>query len=132
MGATYRTQGPTLHLWPAGLEEIRTRELHGSRSVAIETGYATTSAALTLGVNPMPTRAIRPLTPRQQDAVNAIESFTCTHHYAPTFADLAAVLGISTTAVEALVEGARKKGRVASAPGVPRSLHVVRPDAAAG
>ena len=80
----------------------------------------------------MPSRADRRLSPRQQDAVDAIESFTRTHHYAPTFADLAAGLRISTTAVEALVEGARKKGRVASAPGVPRSLHVVRPDAPTG
>jgi len=79
----------------------------------------------------MPSRADRRLSPRQQDAVDAIESFTRTHHYAPTFADLAGVLRISTTAAEALVEGARKKGRVASARGVPRSLHVVRKDEAA-
>ena len=74
-------------------------------------------------------------TPRQAEALAAIERFQLDNGFAATLADLAKVLGISNSAVVGLVAALRRKGMVTSRPGIARSLrslHAVRPDAAAG
>ncbi len=74
-------------------------------------------------------------TPRQAEALAAIERFPIDNGYPPSLADLARLLGVSNSAVVGLVAALRRKGMVTSRPGIARSLrslHVVRPDAPAG
>jgi repressor LexA len=67
-----------------------------------------------------------PLPPGQQRCLDAIRAFIAEHGYAPTFRELAAMLGIeSTNGITVHLKALERKHRVTREPGKSRTLRVV-------
>jgi hypothetical protein len=74
----------------------------------------------------------RPLSPRQAQLVDVIETFTRERRYCPTLREVAEALGIRTSRAKALADEAVRRGHLLHEPRLSRSWRVVRHDAAAG
>jgi SOS-response transcriptional repressor LexA len=70
------------------------------------------------------------LSPQQQKVYDFIEAYHGENGISPSMADIAEGLGLANSTIATYVEVLRKKKRVTSMAGVPRSLRVV-PEAAA-
>ncbi len=68
-----------------------------------------------------------PLTRRQKDALQAVENHIRTHGWAPTYAELADLIGAaSTTSAVRLVEHLESKGWIDVEPGTARGIRVLQ------
>lgn len=68
------------------------------------------------------------LSARQSQLVAVVEALTAKHGFAPSLREVALEMGVSFGRVAQLVRSTSIKGAVAFAPGVPRSLRVVKAD----
>lgn len=65
------------------------------------------------------------LSPRQQEVYDCIQSYHNENGISPSVADIADELGLANSTIATYIEALRKKKRVTSLAGVPRSLKVV-------
>jgi len=65
------------------------------------------------------------LSKRQQEVYDFINDYHVTNGIGPSLADIASGLNLANSTIATYVENLRKKKRVTSIPGVPRSLKVV-------
>lgn len=72
------------------------------------------------------------LTPRQRQFVEAVDRIAGEQGYAPSYRQLSAALGVNVARVQQLVAIVQRKGFVAHAPGIARSLRVVRQEGTDG
>ena len=70
------------------------------------------------------------LSPQQQKVYNFIKDYHAQNGISPAMADIAEGLGLAVSTVATYVDALRRKKRVTSMAGVPRSLRVV-PETAA-
>jgi SOS-response transcriptional repressor LexA len=68
---------------------------------------------------------MKSLSKRQQDVYNCIEQYHAKNGISPAMTDIAEELGLANSTIATYIENLRKKGRVTSLPGVPRSFKIV-------
>lgn len=67
------------------------------------------------------------LTPRQKDALEAIDQYFNTHSYPPAYRDLAIMLGLkSPSTVSGLLHKLKEKGYISWEPTQPRTLRIIK------
>ena len=70
----------------------------------------------------------RPLSPRQRQLVNTIETLTSEKRFPPTLAEVAVTLGINPSRAKALADEAVRRGFLTHEPRRARSWRVIHPD----
>jgi repressor LexA len=65
------------------------------------------------------------LSKRQQEVYDFINQYHAENGFSPSMADIADGLDLANSTIATYIDNLKKKGRVTSMPGVPRSLKVV-------
>lgn len=75
----------------------------------------------------MTTKLGDPLSPRQQDALKAIQRHIAARGYSPTIRELGEALNVSPSGAAALLEGLKRKGAIRRHPDRARTIVVAVP-----